>query len=386
MDYLGIDIYSGSGTVDFVTAKAAGMQFCIVRCGYGQNLASQDDGQFQRNYDQCKALGIPLGSFFYTYATSADGTESEKAHLKRLLAGKTFELPVFVDMEDADGYKARNGGIPDRQTNTDITRELCEFILSLGYRAGYYCNKDWAENHLFPDQLTKYLFWYARPGVAEPDKPCYLWQDQIGSTGGHFPGVQGDATGECDTDVLLDDPPAKEPRPSETAVAPVASTNPSTYTVQPGDTLSGIAAKYRTTYQALAALNGISNPNLIHVGQVLQLTDTTPAAPAPAASGSTYTVQSGDTLSGIAAKYGTSYQALAALNGIADPNKIYPGQILKLTGSAPAQPAETVYTVQSGDTLSGIAARYGTSYQHLAAVNGIPNPNLIRVGQVLKIR
>ena len=325
MNYRGIDIYNGSGQVDFVTAKAAGMQFCIARCGYGQDLASQDDAQFQRSYEQCRGFGIPFGCYFYSYALTAAGAESEKGHLKRLLAGKNLELPVFVDMEDADGYKARNGGIPDRQTNTDIAGELCEFILSLGYRAGYYCNKDWAENHLYPEQLTKYLFWYARPGVSQPDKPCYLWQDQIDSTGGHFPGVRGDEVGKCDTDVLLAELPAKVPQ------FPTEPVKPATYTVQSGDTLSGIAAKYGTTYQTLATLNGIANPNVIYPGQLLRVTGSAPSAPATPAKPATYTVQSGDTLSGIAAKYGTTYQALAALNGIANPNVIYPGQVLRLT-------------------------------------------------------
>lgn len=273
-NYRGIDIYNGSGTVDFQTAINGGLKFCIARCGFGEDEADQDDGQFQRNYDQCKALGIPLGSFFYTYAMTVSGTASEKAHLKRLLAGKSFELPVFVDMEDADGYKARHGGIPDRQTNTDIIKELCGFIESLGFTAGFYCNKDWAENHLYPEQLSKYLFWYARPGVAQPDKPCYLWQDQIGSTGGHFPGVQGDAAGRCDTDVLMDDLPVKAPQPA----APITPPTPATYTVKPGDTLSGIASRFGTTYQHLAALNNIDDPNLIRAGQELRLAGSSPAA------------------------------------------------------------------------------------------------------------
>lgn len=98
----------------------------------------------------------------------------------------------------------------------------------------------------------------------------------------------------------------------------------------------------------------------------------------------TYTVQSGDTLSGIAAAYGTTWQHLAELNGLADPNTIYPGQVLVVDGSAPAPAAQT-YTVQSGDTLSGIASAYGTSWQRLADINGIADPNLIYPGQVLTI-
>lgn len=112
---------------------------------------------------------------------------------------------------------------------------------------------------------------------------------------------------------------------------------------------------------------------------------TTPApapTPAPAAPQGTYTVQKGDTLSGIASKFGTTYQYLAQINGIANPNIIFPGQVLKVTASA--SPAKT-YTVVRGDTLSGIASHFGTTYQHLAEINGIANPNLIYTGQVLKV-
>lgn len=97
-----------------------------------------------------------------------------------------------------------------------------------------------------------------------------------------------------------------------------------------------------------------------------------------------YIVKSGDTLSGIAAKYGTTYQHLAQINGISNPNLIYVGQQIKTDGSSSVEQPE-YYTVQSGDTLSGIAERYGTSYQHLARINGIVNPNLIYVGQKIKV-
>lgn len=99
--------------------------------------------------------------------------------------------------------------------------------------------------------------------------------------------------------------------------------------------------------------------------------------------GTTYTVKSGDTLSEIAMKYGTTYQELARINNIANPNVIYPGQVIKINGTA-----EKIYTVKSGDTLSGIASKYGTTWQKLYEKNKSVignNPNLIKPGQVLKI-
>ena len=98
----------------------------------------------------------------------------------------------------------------------------------------------------------------------------------------------------------------------------------------------------------------------------------------------TYTVQAGDTLSGIASKYGTTYQELARINNIANPNVIYPGQVIKINGGT----VEKTYTVKSGDTLSGIANKYGTTWQNIYNKNRDiigSNPNLIKPGQVLKI-
>ena len=104
--------------------------------------------------------------------------------------------------------------------------------------------------------------------------------------------------------------------------------------------------------------------------------------------GTTYIVQPGDTLSGIAARYGTTYQSLAAINNIADPNRIYPGQEIVIDGAtAEAQVASAVYyTIKPGDTLSGIAACYETTWQWLAEINGIDTPDLIHPGTTIRVR
>lgn len=178
------------------------------------------------------------------------------------------------------------------------------------------------------------------------------------------------------------------------------------YTVQSGDTLSGIALKFSTTSSKLAQLNSISNPNLIYVGQRLlvnqssnsnssssgQFSSTTTNTETSSAS---YTVKSGDTLSGIASQYNTTVNQIVSLNQLSNPNLIYVGQVLKLknsqttnsSSSSSSTAATTVgtYTVKAGDTLSAIASRYSTSSSTLASLNSLSNPNLIYVGQVLKV-
>ena len=99
----------------------------------------------------------------------------------------------------------------------------------------------------------------------------------------------------------------------------------------------------------------------------------------------TYIVKSGDTLSGIGSKFGVAYQKIAADNNISNPNLIHPGQVLKIYTDQPQQPIYETYVVKAGDTLSGIGQKFGVSYQKIASDNGIKNVNLITIGQRLKI-
>jgi len=111
------------------------------------------------------------------------------------------------------------------------------------------------------------------------------------------------------------------------------------------------------------------------------------------AADNTYTVQRGDNLTSIATRFGTSVSALAKANGIVNVNNIYAGQVLKLPGSdntsvatpAPVTTGQTAYIVQRGDTLSGIASRYGVTILDLATVNNISVMDYIYAGQTLRI-
>lgn len=166
-------------------------------------------------------------------------------------------------------------------------------------------------------------------------------------------------------------------------------TGGTSYTVRSGDTLYAIARRYNTTVARLASWNNISNVNLIRVGQVLKVSETTtPTTPAPPSMTPVYTVRAGDTLYGIARRYNTTVARLVALNLIPNANLIRVGQRLRLTDTTttPApSPSVRTYTVRSGDTLYAIARRYGTTVSRLASINSISNINLIRVGQVIRL-
>jgi len=167
----------------------------------------------------------------------------------------------------------------------------------------------------------------------------------------------------------------------------------STYVVSHGDTLKSIAARYGTTMDALASLNGIYNYNLIYAGQRLSVPNggyQPPAPPPPPASGSVYYIQSGDTLRKLAYRWSTTTNAILAVNPqISNPSLIYVGQALNIPGgsSGPGVPAATYHTVQRGETLRIIANRYGTTVYNLQLLNPqIWNLNLIYVGTVVRVK
>ena len=124
-----------------------------------------------------------------------------------------------------------------------------------------------------------------------------------------------------------------EEKPQETVNNGSQGGTETVYTVQAGDTLSAIAKKYGTTYKKLAQYNGISDPNMISVGQKIKIPATS-SSTTSTQKATSHTVKTGDTLSGIAKKYGTTVQVLVDLNGIKDKDIINVGQIIKLPGTA----------------------------------------------------
>jgi N-acetylmuramoyl-L-alanine amidase len=144
--------------------------------------------------------------------------------------------------------------------------------------------------------------------------------------------------------------------------APAASQAAVRYTVRPGDTLSGIAARSGISMPTLARANGLDPQRVLMAGAVIRI-------PSPVVR---YTVRWGDTLSGIAARTGTSVGALARRNGLDPDGVLLAGATLRVSGRSATAPSGA-YVVRRGDTLSGIAARFGTTVSALAAASGL-NP------------
>ena len=157
--------------------------------------------------------------------------------------------------------------------------------------------------------------------------------------------------------------------------------NENVYIVQNGDTLYEIAERFGTTVQTLARYNGIPDPDVISVGEIIRLPDG-----AGENSVRIHIIQKGDTLYSLAKKYGTTVDELATINGIRNPDIIVEGRVLALPSPGLDTGSIKTYTVRSGDTLWSISRKFGTTVVDLINMNRISDPDMIYPGQVLRVR
>ncbi|MGL5351952.1 MAG: LysM peptidoglycan-binding domain-containing protein [Clostridium sp.] len=373
-DYRGIDISNWQGTVDFNAVKNSGVQIVYIKSTEADYFL---DPYLNSNYSNAKSAGLLVG--FYHFFRADVNAKDQARYFANAISGKVPDCRLALDIETSEGYNAS-------QLSAMCVEFLEEVKRITGYEVVVYTYTYFAQTNL-TRALSVYPVWIAHYGV---DTPGYnpIWDSWVGfqySSTGTVPGVNG----PCDLNVFTSGIFTTENPPQPPDPNPIPPTGETIYyTVRPGDTLSEIALNFNTTWQYLAQINNLSDPNMIFVGQVLLISNGSSPTPPPT-SNVTYTVQAGDTLSEIASNYGTTWQYLAQINNISDPNLIFPGQVLLIQSSSQAIPPinpSVTYTVQSGDTLSGIASDYGTTWQHLAQLNNLSDPNLIFPGQVLVIR
>lgn len=185
----GVDVSENNGSVNFAALKKAGINFAIIRCGYGDNISSQDDSRFLENVKKAQAAGMPYGVYLYSYALNTSQAKSEAAHALRML--KQVAKPtygVWFDMEDADGYKAKHG-MPSKDTLVKICEAFCVELEAQGYYTGIYAALSWLNNQLNDSRLDKYDKWVAQwNDVCQYKKPYGIWQytDKLTIAGGQF--------------------------------------------------------------------------------------------------------------------------------------------------------------------------------------------------------
>ena len=324
MSIKGLDVSRFQGEVDWEQVKAAGYQFAMLRAGYGDDSV---DGQFRRNASECNRLGLPIGAYWFCYAASPENAAQEADSCIRTVSGYRLDYPVCYDIEQASAdYVEKQGVSFTPALAQSLVKSFCDRIEAQGYFAMFYSNRSFYDTYLGAALAGRYAFWYARYTDTFDGTDCGIWQY---TSTGSVPGISGNV----DLDLAYVDYPSVIRRAGLNHLDGTAPVPPSpapqyiTYVIQPGDTLSGIAQRFGTSVRTLAELNGISDPDKIYAGNTIRV-------PENGSSGGSapvyYTIRPGDTLSGIALKYGTTVSALARLNGISDPDKIYAGDRIRI--------------------------------------------------------
>ena len=158
MTLKGIDVSEHQGVIDWAKVAKDGVQFAVIRAGYGREL-SQKDKQFERNYAGAKAVGIQVGAYWYSYANSVERGEQEARTCLKVLEGKRFELPIFFDQEYEKSILALSN-----KTRTDIVLKFLETVKGAGRKVGLYSSTNFITANLQANRLTEYPLWIAEYG------------------------------------------------------------------------------------------------------------------------------------------------------------------------------------------------------------------------------
>ena len=164
----GIDVSEHNRNIDWEKVKAAGIDYAIIRCGYGDNYDNQDDKQWLRNVSECERLGIPYGVYIYSYAQSTDMATSEAQHVLRLISGHKLSYPVYFDMEDNSTLGSDFGA---------IAQTFCSTVQNAGYTVGVYANLNWWNNYLTDTRFNQWHRWVAQYNIQCDYSGTYaMWQ------------------------------------------------------------------------------------------------------------------------------------------------------------------------------------------------------------------
>ncbi|MCC6093965.1 MAG: LysM peptidoglycan-binding domain-containing protein [Eubacterium sp.] len=305
----GIDVSVWQGAIDFNAVRNSGVDFVIIRAGYGTN---SKDKYFEENYRKAKAAELHVGAYWYSYADSFSEAVQEAEMFLSTLAGKQFDYPVFLDMEEKKQIEAGTDFC------SGLIKSFCDRLEAAGYFAGFYTSASFAGSVVTDAVRKRYCYWCAQwADACSYEDSCGIWQH---SSNGSVPGING----RVDMDWSYQDFPTViigggfngYSKSADDTPTPVASKTvdelahevlagnwgngedrknrltaagydydsvqsevnelcgvhnkpqPVYYTVKSGDTLSAIARQYGTTVSAIQSMNSslIQNVNLILVG------------------------------------------------------------------------------------------------------------------------
>lgn len=295
----GMDVSVFQGEIDFAAARLDGMEAVYIRSSYGSDGA---DRRFTLNCAAAEAAGLPFGLYHYLEARDPEGARREAEHFVSLIRTQRYTCRPALDFENYRGLDASQA--------TAVALAFLERVEELtGQRPMIYAD-GYAVAAKLEEPIAAYPLWLAQWGPETPSLTGAPWSEWTGwqfTDEGQVRGIEGYVDRDQFTDGIF-------LRQEETTFL---------YTVRPGDTLWSLARRFDVTVKELVKLNGIPDPDLIYVNQMLRI-------PGVAPSIKTYTVQSGDTLWGIAQLYGITVNQIVQLNQIQNPNLIYPGQVFCL--------------------------------------------------------
>ena len=384
-----IDVSYHNGTIDWAKVKASGVDGAIIRCGFGSNMSSQDDTQWKRNADECTRLGIPFGTYLYSYANTESKARSEAEHVLRLVKGYKLSYPIYYDLEEP----GTQSGAVNRM------KIFAEIIENAGYWVGVYCNKSWWDNTLksLGDRYTK---WIARYNSTLGMSGVDMWQY---TSSGSVSGISG----RVDMNHCYRDFPKEISGSSSSSPSGSSSTVPSGATldlavkVMKGEYGNGDARKSAlgSRYDEVQDfINHISNSSAQTLASEVKSGKYGNGDTRKVILGSRYDevqkiVNAGSKKSisaiadeVIAGKWGNGNQRKNKLEAAGYDYNSVQSEVNKKLGASSASSKKTYYTIKSGDTLSGIAQKYGTTVKQLQSWNGIKNANLIYAGQKIRVK
>ena len=345
----GIDVSEFQGKIDWDKVKADGIEFAILKLGNIYDYdANYKDSKFDTNYKNARANGIKIGAYIYNYCNTIDTLKKGLEWAIKKLEGKELDLPFYLDMEDKDIQGET------KETLTNQCNEFAKYVESKGYQAGVYANVNWLKNELNPNDFDKKISVW----VAQYYKECQytgkydIWQY---ASDGSVSGISGN----CDMNYLYNEDIIKE---SETDTSDKKTIDELAEEVIDGKWGDGEDRKTKLE-KAGYDYDAVQD----RVNEILSRPK------------KSITEVAKDVIDG---KYGNGETRKKKLEAEGYNYDTVQAKVNQLLG---AEVTKT-YTVKSGDTLSGIASKYKTTVAKLVKDNNIKNANLIYPGQKIVIK